>query len=217
MISVRDHIKASEEPHIGLRKTYDVMTAAIINIQNLIMRTEDFDEEASENDIKASCYDALLFALTARGVDPKTMGEFINREKISTEKIPTAEELLSAIDKATISFEQAGWDLETKRSSVKTTSKAASKRDKKQPEKKKACLVCNLSNHQTFRCKKILELPVKDRMQFVKDKKICTNCLQAEWKKCDCFKSKDFKSYCRKCPKRHNDILHVDEAERTQQ
>jgi hypothetical protein len=217
MVSVRDHIKANEEPHIGLRKTYDVMTAAIINIQNLIMRTEDFDEETTENDIKASCYDALLFALTARGVDPKTMGEFINREKISAEKIPTAEELLSAIDKATISFEQAGWDVETKRSSVKTTSKATSKRDKKQTEKKKGCLVCNLGNHQTFRCRKILELPVKDRMQFVKDKKICTNCLQAEWKKCDCFKSKDFKSYCRKCPKRHNDILHVDEAERTQQ
>lgn len=69
------------------------------------------------------------------------------------------------------------------------------------------CLLCN-DNHYLYTCPKFLTLSVLDRLKFVRDKSICTNCLRTGGHTAE---SCTF-SHCKICQIKHNTLLHVDNS-----
>lgn len=65
------------------------------------------------------------------------------------------------------------------------------------------CKCCTKYSHKLFRCKKFLALSIAKRLEFVKQNKVCLNCL------CDTH-SVDKCSYppCKLCTEKHNCLLH---------
>jgi len=69
------------------------------------------------------------------------------------------------------------------------------------------CYVCE-EPHAIYKCKKFLDLTVKERRENVIKLKLCTNCLSKHKENSKC-KSKG----CRKCGEHHNTLLHENVAE----
>ncbi|XP_045445808.1 uncharacterized protein LOC123653874 [Melitaea cinxia] len=69
------------------------------------------------------------------------------------------------------------------------------------------CLLCN-DNHYLYTCPKFLTLSVLERLNFVKDKSVCTNCLRTGGHTAE---SCTF-SHCKICQIKHNTLLHVENS-----
>lgn len=69
------------------------------------------------------------------------------------------------------------------------------------------CGYCNMSNHsQLFNCLAFKKLLVKDRFNFVKQSKLCINCLSAKHSTSYCKSL----NTCNVCHKNHHSLLHFD-------
>ena len=70
------------------------------------------------------------------------------------------------------------------------------------------CVLCRL-NHRLFQCQSFKALRPKDRLQFVKDNKLCYNCLMHGHFTRDCLR----KAVCSvpECGQKHSKFIHVDE------
>ncbi|XP_071051383.1 uncharacterized protein [Onthophagus taurus] len=66
-----------------------------------------------------------------------------------------------------------------------------------------SCTFCKNNDHFTFKCEKLLKLPINERYNELKKNNICTNCLKSGHTPNKC----NSKS-CQICQKRHNTILH---------
>ncbi|XP_062707819.1 uncharacterized protein LOC134288104 [Aedes albopictus] len=69
------------------------------------------------------------------------------------------------------------------------------------PEPK--CEFCN-ENHLSFKCSKFNESTVKQRMDLVREKNVCFNCLRKGHRVTDCLSERS----CTKCGRRHHTLLH---------
>ncbi|XP_066595473.1 uncharacterized protein [Prorops nasuta] len=70
---------------------------------------------------------------------------------------------------------------------------------------KRRCIACKQDTHPLFVCKTFKELPTVKRVELIRNERLCYNCLRSH-------KGKDCKfSNCKKCGKKHNSLLHVDE------
>ncbi|XP_054708425.1 uncharacterized protein LOC129218227 [Uloborus diversus] len=65
------------------------------------------------------------------------------------------------------------------------------------------CTYCN-SNHTIFRCPKFLGLNFRDRLEFVKKRKLCFNCLRENHDVYNCKVT----MHCRVCSRKHHTLLH---------
>ena len=65
------------------------------------------------------------------------------------------------------------------------------------------CTLCSESSHPLFRCKKFRDSTVTQRIQIVKDEKLCNNCLRSHPKN-ECKLGN-----CMVCKGKHNTLLHV--------
>ncbi|XP_055856663.1 uncharacterized protein LOC129919682 [Episyrphus balteatus] len=86
-------------------------------------------------------------------------------------------------------------------------SSAAQEQNQNTPAKSSAdsCSVCS-SNHKIFACDKFRAFDVKKRIGFVKDNKLCTNCLGSGHLDEKCRSA----NTCRTCRIRHHSLLHDD-------
>jgi hypothetical protein len=66
------------------------------------------------------------------------------------------------------------------------------------------CTLCN-DSHRLFKCDKFLKLQPRQCLNYVKQQRLCFNCLQPFEKNHTCLKQ-----VCHKCHKRHHTLLHVD-------
>jgi len=73
------------------------------------------------------------------------------------------------------------------------------------------CLLCS-KQHRLHQCEQFRNKSISDRHQFVKDKRLCYNCLGPNHQLKDC-KSK---IYCRVCNRPHNTLIHFDSSSRQQ-
>ena len=69
----------------------------------------------------------------------------------------------------------------------------------------KKCIYCNLKGHSVYKCQKFQYLSIFDKNNFVKNKKLCNNCLAYNHLNSECT-SKG----CFLCGKKHHTSLHVD-------
>lgn len=73
------------------------------------------------------------------------------------------------------------------------------------------CIMCNKDNHSVFRCFRFRKLTVDDRVNFVKEKKLCVRCLSAQHEVNCCPHSYQ----CSKCNEPHSFLLHVSDSNQT--
>ncbi|XP_072395156.1 uncharacterized protein [Diabrotica undecimpunctata] len=67
------------------------------------------------------------------------------------------------------------------------------------------CFVCNSNSHKVYSCQQFLNLSAQERMQKVKNKGFCLNCLASGHMSNSCSSS----SNCKTCNKRHHSLLHI--------
>ncbi|KAB0799112.1 hypothetical protein PPYR_06992 [Photinus pyralis] len=72
------------------------------------------------------------------------------------------------------------------------------------------CPYCK-GDHMLFRCSEFLKLSVPNRWNEVKKLKLCTNCFRSNH-----FNNECRGSYCRKCNRNHNTVLHNNSNDRSQ-
>lgn len=66
------------------------------------------------------------------------------------------------------------------------------------------CIACKIGRHPLYLCDKFKQLPVSQRIELVRNAKICFNCFRSHPAVVCRF------SNCTTCKKRHNTLLHVD-------
>lgn len=66
------------------------------------------------------------------------------------------------------------------------------------------CVACKNKSHPLFKCEKFRQLDVPKRIEFIKNARLCYNCLRSHRGKICNY------SNCTICQKRHNSLLHLD-------
>lgn len=74
------------------------------------------------------------------------------------------------------------------------------------------CVYCT-GIHRLYMCNKFKDIPPSDRVSFVREKRLCYNCL-SPYHKIDSCKSR---FVCQKCRRRHNTIIHLEQQEKLEQ
>lgn len=74
------------------------------------------------------------------------------------------------------------------------------------------CIYCT-GIHRLYMCSKFKEIQPSDRVSFVREKRLCYNCL-SPYHKIDACKSR---FVCQKCRRRHNTIIHLEQQEKLEQ
>lgn len=68
------------------------------------------------------------------------------------------------------------------------------------------CHVCSSGKHIAYQCKKLLDLAIPDRIELIKNLKLCVNCLSNAHSKQKCTS----RSRCKHCSSLHNSLLHLE-------
>ena len=68
------------------------------------------------------------------------------------------------------------------------------------------CTMCKKDKHQAYDCQTFKKAPTKQKWRYVKDNKLCVNCLKPGHQANAC-KAK----HCTKCTRKHNSLLHPEE------
>ncbi|XP_067215149.1 uncharacterized protein [Linepithema humile] len=69
-----------------------------------------------------------------------------------------------------------------------------------------SCPICK-NAHNIYHCEEFVKLPIPSRISEVQKHKLCFNCLRSDHQNKDCTSG-----HCRKCSRKHNTLLHRDEA-----
>jgi hypothetical protein len=187
-----------------LTEILNVVNARMALIKSTVRKVNASRAENPEAE-NESCFDAVFYCLINRLLDPTTRANFAIKHDLEPSTIPNPKQLLTFIEQRTINFTAAI----DSRSKTETNSWTSIKMTSIKQEKlgKSKCFACNKKNHSTFQCRKVLRMSIADRNDFIKKENICRNCLQNPQNSCECFKKRTF---CKKCPGAHNDILHID-------
>ncbi|XP_043471057.1 uncharacterized protein LOC122504184 [Leptopilina heterotoma] len=70
--------------------------------------------------------------------------------------------------------------------------------------KSNLCIICN-AEHRLYKCEMFLKLSIKERVEKLKEAKVCFNCLNSGHINSECKWTG-----CRKCGKNHNTLLHYE-------
>ena len=146
--------------------------------------------------------DALLIHLVSEKLDFFTRREWENKIN-QQDNLPRLEELLSFLS-------NRARTLELMNASRKTSNEDTSKNVQSRKQDKTivatvvnhTCELCN-NSHFIYKCDTFLALPVSSRIEEVKKKQLCINCLGSGHYRSDCKAS-----HCRKCDLAHNTLLH---------
>ena len=69
------------------------------------------------------------------------------------------------------------------------------------------CAYCGKADHPIYKCADYLELNVDQRIKETRSRKLCLNCLKVASHAKQCGSGS-----CRKCNKRHNTLLHLEQV-----
>ncbi|XP_018361212.1 PREDICTED: uncharacterized protein LOC108759963 [Trachymyrmex cornetzi] len=200
---IENHVKAlfdlptmSKDNHSTLRKLLDTILKHIRALTALRRPTDYWDD--------------LLIHMVTSKLDQSTYREW--ETTIERGKIPDFEQLINFLNQQCRALEAT--------SRLSKTSGPLSK-DKTARSKsttahvaitKNACGFCRKENHATYKCKDFLDFNIQQQIKEAKSHKLCLNCLRTALhiaKECT-------SGTCRKCSKRHNTLLHLEQATKNQ-
>ena len=148
--------------------------------------------------------DSMFVYLIIQKFDPATRAWW--ERGLVDDSIPTLEELQKFITHHARTLQQQ----QSQKPVIKTQTNQLN--TKKPPrlstftaQVKSCCSYCKNSEHLIHQCSNFKKLDIPQRLQFIKDKRLCFNCLKAH-KLANC--SSTFT--CRVCHKKHNSLLHLE-------
>lgn len=87
---------------------------------------------------------------------------------------------------------------------ISTQNKQSNSSNKSNLKRSRNCSMCN-ANHPLYACNSFLNLSIKDKYDFLKQNKLCFNCLRAGHSLSECWFGP-----CKLCNQKHNSLLHTD-------
>lgn len=208
-----------------LRNRYDNKRAMLGQLLDTMFLIPKQNKEASK-DLK-SLYDTVnecVLSISALGVKVRNWDPLLNHIillKLSSETIKNYEcqlenvkepqsyaEFMKYLESRFLALQSAeakSGNFIEKNQSVNAQYKSNNSQGKSYNYVEKNCIKCN-SKHSTMECPELLKLSVDDRLNWVKEKKLCTNCLSNSHTINNCSS----KYNCKVCKKRHNSVLHFE-------
>lgn len=208
-----------------LRNRYDNKRAMLSQLLDTMFLIPKQNKEFSR-DLK-SLYDTInecVLSISALGVKVRNWDPLLNHiilHKLSSETIKNYEcqlenvkepqsyaEFMKYLESRFLALQSAeakSGNFIEKNNSGNMQNKTNNAQGKSYNYVEKNCIKCN-SKHSTMECPDLLKLPVDERLNWVKEKKLCTNCLSNSHTIHNCSS----KYNCKTCKKRHNSILHFE-------
>ncbi|XP_071629484.1 uncharacterized protein [Temnothorax longispinosus] len=179
-----------KDNHVILRKLLDTVLKHIRALKALKRPTNNWD-------------DLMIHLVTSR-LDQSTYQEW--ETTVVRSRISSFEELINFLNQRCRALEA------TARSSKSTSSQKKTLHNKSTTANvsttKNTCAFCQQENHAIYKCKEFLALNIDQRVKEARTRKLCLNCL-----KCASHQAKEcLAGTCRKCSKRHNTLLHFEQA-----
>lgn len=170
--------------------------------------------------------DELVVRIVERCLPPATSSRW--QDKLDMNKLPTLEDLLQFIQKTIFKLQEidsesdartgnntrkrAGETIpqsQTKNSKMNVRSLVTTSASSSTSYNSSVCPKCH-EEHRLFKCPAFNKLAIQERWDFVKNNKICRNCL---WTHQIPFKSE---KRCKKCNKNHHTLLHNEKGSDSQ-
>ncbi|XP_067208463.1 uncharacterized protein [Linepithema humile] len=196
-VIVQKHIKTifdmpilSRESHTELRQLLDTILKHLRALKVLKRRTDHWD-------------DLLIHVVTSK-LAPITNKEW--ETSLKSANVPTFKELIEFLSQQCRALEA----VDRKPQIAACPSKFDKGGTKKATTAhvavtKTPCIFCK-GDHPIFRCDKFIALSGDKRLQEVKERKFCLNCLKStEHRAKQCTAGS-----CKKCNKRHNTLIHIE-------
>lgn len=166
-------------------------------ILKLVDSSKEYVRLIESLDVKLeNAADIILMFIIQFKLDPVTRGWW--ERSVTGDKIPSLQELLQFLTNHARSLINNSQDF--KKNTYKRVSLVASGF---QPR----CAYCK-GNHLLNKCEAFLNMSVQKRINFVKSKNICLNCLTQFHSKATCRSS----NRCLKCKRTHHTLLHYENA-----
>ncbi|CAG9136063.1 unnamed protein product [Plutella xylostella] len=144
-------------------------------------------------------WDHILTCIILRKLDGYTSRAYQLERDLDAE--PSLEDLLCYLDKRALALE--GTDQSHHQQPQARYGKVAA--HAAAADKPPTCLNCKSTNHKLFNCKQFQLMASKERIDFVKQNKLCNVCLGAHFSKCR------FHFRCAECKGPHNTLVHYNE------
>ncbi|XP_073835813.1 uncharacterized protein [Musca autumnalis] len=122
-------------------------------------------------DIDTSSWDALLIQLITKKLDQTLYIRFM-QSLTKPKEVPTMNELFAFLELQFESMESIGKVATTQKGSSKTVSSIASVEDNSK------CSLCKNGHHPIYSCKQFLAMRESERLKWVQQHKMCTNCFK---------------------------------------
>ncbi len=178
-------------------------------VKEMIMRTDKVLMEMDE--IGGKHIETLAVALAVRDMDTELKKEWLRQLKCD-DRLSTLSDLkdfavplMHNLEKRKTlqSYSEQPW--KKKLSTDHSASTISTPR--KSTKEKRICPICKNGSHPTYHCRKFKEAAVSQRLNWVRQHKLCNNCLHHSHTAADCTST--YK--CRHCEEKHNYLLHQDE------
>ncbi|XP_073841194.1 uncharacterized protein [Musca autumnalis] len=153
--------------------------------------------------IDTSSWDALLIQLITKKLDQTLYIRFM-QSLTRPKEVPTMNELFAFLELQFESMESIGKVTTTQKGSNKTVSSIASVEDNSK------CSLCKNGRHPIYRCKQFLAMRESERLKWVQQHKMCTNCFKYDHVSKACTSSS-----CKVCSNKHNTLLHLPSKSKT--
>ncbi|XP_018373384.1 PREDICTED: uncharacterized protein LOC108767792, partial [Trachymyrmex cornetzi] len=197
---ISKHVKAlfelphmNKDNHAVLRKILDTVLKHMRALKALKRPIEQWD-------------DLMLHIVTTR-LDQTTAREW--ETTIERGSIPSFKQLIAFLTQRCRALEASSRDQSTPGSNISREKSVQSKKITAHvATTKNSCAYCRQETHNIYRCKDFLALQVEQRIKEAKARRMCLNCLKSathQAKECSAGE-------CRKCSKRHNTLLHFEQA-----
>lgn len=164
------------------------------NLSDYLITLQQSLDSLKAINLPVDTWDVILVFLITRKLDNslRTAWE-INRKENS---IATLSELLEFLNLRRTAFELLHSSNTTEKQNIRVSHHTSN-----------PSIVCSLcqNNHSLYKCPNYLEMTVPNRIQFIKTKSLCYNCLQPYQTKHKCSKYK-----CLTCRGRHHTSIHMD-------
>ncbi|CAG7718718.1 unnamed protein product, partial [Allacma fusca] len=155
-------------------------------------------------------WDSILIYVIREKLDMETKRQWLLT--LDPSKLLCLKDLLDFIDKRSRTLQ----DISTKArplSSQPSSQKPSSNHNKKETKSAHVtsdskCRICNQSGHFVYNCPSFQKLSPSERMEKVKNQRLCFNCLFPGHMSQSC----PSKTSCKKCSRRHHSMVHFESA-----
>ena len=185
----------------------------IFSLRDLVTLLKQNMEGLKNLRVNVDQWDLILIYIFSQKLDPYTRKAF--DYELGTNSRPTLTLFFEFLEKRCIIFERSaipdlGIDTKAPKISHRVhlshnnseTFMGNSLQGNTQPNVSK-CVYCNLADHKIYKCQKFCSLPRPEKYNFIKQKKLCYNCLTPNHVTNDCTSHG-----CQICTYKHHSLLH---------